>query len=326
MIGIDYEEVLEHLGIEVDVRGVEALGLCPMHQRRTGKEDHSPSWSLNLETGQHLCFSCGYKGNAVMLVADINGFYLGDAWGTGETYDFDAAKRWLENMTEVSPERLAMILKNLPKWVEEMPPPPPMSEARLALFTAPPKSHLEARRISEEAAASYEILWDPKTEAWILPIREPNQKLLGWQEKGTLTRLFKNRPPGVSKSHALFGLSQMREDVVYLVESPLDCARMATAGFPGALAICGSLTSESQVKLIRGASRVIAAFDNPKIDAAGLKASESMRHMALKYGLNLSYFNYGTTGAKDPGDLTDEQTAWGIQNAKSFLFGEQAYV
>jgi hypothetical protein len=327
MIGIDYEEVLDNLGIEYDTRGVEALALCPMHFKLTGKEDHSPSWSLNMETGQHMCFSCGYKGNLLQLVADVNGFYLPPVWGViEEQRDYQAAENWLGSMTEVSPDRLAEALRRIPNRVEQLPPPPPMNEARLVMFTAPPQKQLDARRISAEAAAAYEILWDPKTLSWILVIREPEGKLMGWQEKGTVERTFKNRPPGISKKDALFGYKNLREDVVYLVESPLDCARFYTAGFPGAVAICGSAMSEAQVKLVSGASRVIAAFDNAATDPAGKKASAGLSELALRYGLNLSFFNYGDSGAKDPGDLSDEQIAWGIENAKSFLFGEQAYV
>lgn len=323
---VDYEEVLDHLGIEYEVRGVEALGLCPMHFARTGSEDHSPSWSINIETGQHMCFSCHYKGSLLTLVADVNGFYLPEVWGVKEkepTRDYAAAEAWLANMTEVSPDRLMAALQRIPGHVTELPPPPPMNEARLALFTAPPQDQLDKRRISLESATDYEILWDPKTFSWILVIREPEGKLLGWQEKGTVERTFKNRPPGISKNKTLFGYRNLRDDVVYLVESPIDCARLHTAGFPGAVAICGSLMSEAQVKLIRGADRVIAAFDH---DDAGKKASGELHGLALKYGLNLSYFNYGDSGAKDPGDLDDAQLAWGIEHAKSFLFGEQSYV
>jgi DNA primase len=84
--------------------------------------------------------------------------------------------------------------------------------------------------------------------------------------------------------------------------------------------------SETQVKLLRFSKKVIAAFDNPNLDAAGKKASDQMRDWARKYGMNLFYFNYGTTGKKDPGDLTDEEIAWGIENAKSAILGEPAYV
>ena len=111
-----------------------------------------------------------------------------------------------------------------------------------------------------------------------------------------------------------------------VVESPLDCLRLYSAGVASAVAICGSSPSEEQVKLLRASDRIICAFDNPKLDAAGKKASEEIREFARKYGLNLSFFNYGDSGKKDPGDMTDEEIQWGIANSKSAILGEKAYV
>jgi hypothetical protein len=323
---LDIELVLEELGLETDVRGNEALGLCPMHLERTGKQDNSPSWWVNLSTGQHICFSCHYKGNIYQLICDVKEFYL-TSWGDVREYDYDSAKVWLSTITEVSPDKLAEELSRIPTRISSAPKPLEMSDARLAVFVDPPLEQLQSRNISLESTRAYGILWDAKNSSWVFPFREPRtHRLLGWQEKGTLTRSFMNRPPGLPKSRTLFGLNMLDEDTVYVVESPLDCARLYTAGFMGAVAICGSSVSEDQIKLLRSASRVIAAFDNPKVDPAGQKASKEMLDLALTYGLNLSFFNYGDSGKKDPGDLTDEEIAWGIDNSKFFLYGDAAYV
>jgi len=326
MASVDIEAVLGELGMSYDTRGNEASSLCPMHKQRTGKEDHSPSWRINLDTGMHTCFSCHYKGNVIQLVCDVKEFYI-KSWGDLVDYDYPAANGWLASVSSVSPEKMYEQLKSMPARIERYEKPVEMSEARLAVFVDPPEDQLKARHITAESAKAYEIMWDLKTESWILPFRDPEtKKLMGWQEKGTKSRYFMNRPPGLARSKTLFGLNQLREDVVYLVESPLDCARMYTAGFPGAVAICGSTIKEEQVKLIRTAGRVIAAFDNPKVDSAGKKVSEDIRKLALKYSLNLSYFNYGESGLKDPGDLTDDDIKWGIEHAQSFLLGQLAYV
>ena len=324
----DVEHVLEVLELVTEVKGHEALGLCPMHKERTGKEDNSPSWWINLNTGQHICFSCGYKGSLLALVCDVKKFHI-KSWGDLYEPDYEAARVWLASITEITPEQLADRFRNIRAQAraEEITKPVTMSEARLSIFVNPPTEKLQERNISLESAIAYEIMWDREREAWVLPFRDPEtNKFLGWQEKGTKDRTFMNRPPGLPRSKTLFGLNQIREDVVYLVESPLDCARIYTAGFSGAVAICGSSMNEEQIKLIRTTERVIAAFDNAKVDTAGKKASDELRKLALKYGLNLSFFNYGDTGKKDPGDLTDEEIAWGISNSKSFLLGESAYV
>jgi hypothetical protein len=320
---VDVLLVLDALGIEHDERGVESHALCPMHQVRTGRADNSPSWWINTETGMHICFSCGYKGNLLQLVCDINEFYK-DVWGKDYAYDYVAARLWLSQVSEIPVEKLLEMIQALPNRIEAIPKPLEMSEARLAVFVSPPAEELAKRGITAEVAEQYGILWDDKKKNWILPLREQeNNKLMGWQEKGTVHRTFFNRPGGLQKSKTLFGIENQNEDVVIVVESPLDTAHMASAGVTGAVAICGSSISEEQVKLLRRSDKIIAAFDQ---DAAGYKASEELRKMARKYGLNLFFFSYPRGGAKDPGDLTADEIAWGIANAKSSILGESAYV
>jgi hypothetical protein len=320
---VDVLLVLDALGIEHDERGVESHALCPMHHVRTGRADNSPSWWINVETGMHICFSCGYKGNVFQLICDVNEFYK-SVWGTATEYDYTAARVWLSQVSEVPIEKLLEMVQSLPNRIEAIPKPIPMSESRLAVFVAPPAEELAKRNITAEAAEQYGILWDDKKSNWILPLRHADDlKLMGWQEKGTLHRTFFNRPTGLQKSKTLFGIEKQVEDVVVVVESPLDCARLASIGVTGAVAICGSSLSEEQVKLLRRSDKIIAAFDN---DAAGYKANEELRKMARKYGLNLFFFSYPRSGAKDPGELSDEEILWGLAAAKSSILGESAYV
>lgn len=314
----DIPLTLVALGIDYDEKGVEALALCPLHYERTGKEDNNPSWWINIETGLHTCFSCGYKGNLLQLICDIKGFYYGDR------YDYRAAESWLATASEISLEDLQETLRALPSYINEYAKPLEMSEARLAVFVDPVQEALDSRSITLESAKEYGVLWDNKTNTWILPLRDPaTNKLLGWQEKGTVNRTFKNRPVGLQKSRTVFGVETQNEDIIIVVESPLDCLRFASAGIPGAVAICGSSLSEEQVKILRASKKVIAAFDN---DKAGHKASSEMLKFGNKYSLNLFFFDYGSSGAKDPGDLTDDELRWGVDNAISALFGESAYV
>jgi hypothetical protein len=49
------EKTLSRLKIDYEIINNEAWALCPLHERRTGSEDHNPSWSINLDTGLHNC-------------------------------------------------------------------------------------------------------------------------------------------------------------------------------------------------------------------------------------------------------------------------------
>jgi hypothetical protein len=293
-----------------------------MHYERTNREDHSPSWWINLSSGMHTCFSCHYKGNLLQLVCDVKKFYI-ETYGT-TSYDYQAAKEWLRLSADVSVEQLLEQLNALPNYVHSAPKPIEMSEARLAIYDPPPPVHLIKRSITAESAEAYGVLWDTKKNAWILPLREPHfNKLMGWQEKGTIDRTFFNRPSGLQKSKTLFGIENQNANTVIVVESPLDCLRLHSVGYVGAVAICGSSPSEDQVKLLRYSAKIVAAFDN---DNAGRKASKELLEFGRKYGLNLFFFNYSGSDKKDPGEMSEEEIRWGVENAQSALFGESAYV
>jgi DNA primase len=128
----------------------------------------------------------------------------------------------------------------------------------------------------------------------------------------------------MKKSRTLFGVTATENaSQLVVVESPLDCLRVWTATGIDAVAICGSSMSDDQFKLVRSADRVVIAFDN---DTAGQKASAEAVELCRKYGVNGQFFNYSQVSAKDPGDMDDDQIAWAIQNAQTYLLGPQAYV
>jgi DNA primase len=182
----DIPLTLTALSIDFTDKGNEALALCPMHYEITGKEDRNPSWWINLDTGLHTCFSCGYKGNLLQLICDVKGFY------SNGVYNYREAEQWLANAAEISLEDLQATLQAMPSYINENAKPLEMSEARLAVFVEPPAEALESRKITAEAAAEYEVLWDDKAKNWILPLRDATSgSLLGWQEKGTVSRTFR---------------------------------------------------------------------------------------------------------------------------------------
>jgi len=309
---IDVEKVLLNLDIPLTAtRGDEVQGFCPMHKARTGKEDHNPSWWINGNTGAHICFSCGYKGNIYTLVGDLKGL------------DYFDAKDFVEEQEEIPLDSLMKRIKELPEYVPAIDP-IGMSEARLAVFTDPPVSELKKRFLNQKVAKHHGVLWDEQNNAWILPIRDPNNfSLWGWQEKGASGRFFKNQPAGVKKSKTVFGVEVMATDILVVVESPLDVVRLAAAGVEGAISTYGAMLSEDQAKIMRRAEKVIAAFDN---DDSGKKANVQMHGFARKYGMDLSYFNYKGIDVKDVGDMSIDEIHQGIETAKTSVLGKAAYL
>lgn len=64
---LDFEQVLEHYGVEVKRKGRQHHGYCPLPNHNGQR--NSPSFSANLDRGIFQCFGCGAKGNVLEFAA-----------------------------------------------------------------------------------------------------------------------------------------------------------------------------------------------------------------------------------------------------------------
>lgn len=304
----DIASAAEALGIEVH-RGDEneIHASCPKHLERTGKQDRHPSFSINRNSGLFACWSCQYSGNFQRLVMDLK--FPNDAF---------KASRWMRQFGV----DLAAHVDGLRLW-EERPAPSEAVEldlrGRYEMFIDPPAKVLAKRRISPEAARHYGIRWDTGKRAWITPIRGQEAKLLGWQVKVADGRYFRNYPIGVRKGDTLFGLDVFPYgETAILVESPLDVARLYTAGVSGGLASFGAKFTQKQLKLIvANAAELLAAFDN---DEAGRLAHNLLlrgdaKKKIPRAAIKTWIINYNGISAKDVGDMDDAELHWSLENA-----------
>jgi len=301
----EMEELLADLGIEVTgTRGNEVQAKCPGHLELTGKEDRNPSWSINADTGAHICFSCGFKGGLQFLFSYMGGTeYNPEEQKEGSKYLRRVYEHMIKSLTHVEEEQ---------KFIEE---------SMLAIYTAPPADILLSRGILPIAAEMYGILWDPRSHNWIIPIRDPKtNRLLGWQEKGHESRFFRNQPTGVQKSRSLFGYNEYSSGDMILVESPLDVARLASVGVLGGVAAYGAMVSKDQMKLLESAGRLVIAMDN---DEAGNRSSENLFDWAKETNLSPWFFNYDGIDVKDVGAMSKTEIMMGLDNARHILRGKR---
>lgn len=290
--------MLDQLGIDYRVYGDEAKAECPGHLENTGSVDRNPSWSVNVNTGQHYCFSCGFGGSFVYLVEYLHG-------------DATAARKWLREEGVLAEARAILSGKN--KEEEEN----PVTEAYLAQFTHVPDEVAATRRISPDSCDHYGVLWNPKDELWITPVREPyTHRLLGWQEKNK--RYFNNYPPNMKKSKTLFGFNEARGDTAVLVESPLDVLRLHSSGLdPIGVSSYGVRVSQEQIRLIMERFEfVVVALDN---DRDGHQMSGQLQK-EFGHRIRVRFWNYDRTSAKDPGEQTDSEIWWSYKNAYSTIY------
>lgn len=277
-------DVLMELGVDVRrTSGREISGCCPVHEKRTGRADGSPSWSMNSESGLWICHSCGAKGTLASLVSELTG-----------NPDSVAAVNQL--LIETGMSRLTA-----PERVEYQPEVDWISYSR---FEQVPSSVLRFRHLDSHVALAHGVKWNMLKRAWVIPIVSPLGELLGWQEKGP--DWFKNNPVGIKKSSTLFGIERFQARTAILVESPLDVVRFAST-FEGiqALATFGAHVSKEQMTLVSNvAERVIIAMDH---DKAGTESAKTLLKSLPRFRSGIFFLHYAHTDAKDIGDMTDDE-------------------
>lgn len=302
----DIESALDELGIEWKASGShEAAAFCPHPDHDNTKTE---AWSINLETGLHSCFSCGYKGNWQQLVRDVLGLSAGEATA------------WTQQRQSIGTRQRSVVEGSATigfhRRERET---PEVEESELWPFVPPPDWAMRERRLNQAACEEYEVLWDADREVWITPIRDPyTSVLMGWQEKAEDGRYFRNYPRSVAKSRALFGLSVTSAvHQTILVESPLDAVRIRAAGIRGAVSSFGVRVSEAQRALLRmraqaGAS-LVCALDN---DDAGLEATAQL--LGELPGARVLAYDH-VPSLKDPGEMTDAQLSAALDQASGAI-------
>lgn len=301
-MAVDVESTLRGLGIEGVEYGDEFIARCPKHFERVGKEDNNPSFSINMESGLFNCFSCGYKGNINRLVADLKGVTVEEA----------------EELVVKPPLDSSRLPSAYVKVKDRS-----IAESTLSRFTSPPMWALRARRLTAEACERYGVLWNPINESWITPIRAPyTNKLMGWQEKGQTSRMFKNFPAVfLKKSETLYGLDTFSGGKMIVVESPLDAVRLYSEGIEGGVSTMGVRVSDRQLDLMSMADQVIFALDNPAVDRDAKVATQELYRRTRGKLRNVYFFDYGDSTDKDPGDMESLYIHLGLANATSRMVG-----
>ena len=291
--------VLRNLG--VDIRrsdGKEIQGRCPVHLRRTGKDDRSPSWSMNAQTGLWICFSCQARGSLPMLVQELTGSE--SALLEVHTMLIDAG---IAASQETRQQETTTISND--------------DLIKFGKFTDVPKEQAKRRHLSVDLLSEYSVRWDASTRSWVIPITSHFGELLGWQHKGK--NWVRNHPEGVQKRLSLFGFTRLHGNTAVLVESPLDVVRFACVfSSPQAVASYGVAISKEQVRLLNlSVDKLIVAMDN---DTPGRVASKRLFKELPNFSKGVWYWSYKNCDAKDIGEMNSRQIEEGLYRASLIPF------
>jgi len=282
--------VLEELGVRLTKVGdKEIQGYCPVHHLVEGKEQHSPKWYMNAETGAWICFTCGQRGSLPKLVEALG--------GDPETIDqlrlnaaHTSTTRWVTDREGNEVEERVLV-------------DPVLFDAN----PRPPVRVMDGKDVDPDVCARYNVRWDAKGKCWLLPIYTFDNQLAGWQEKSK--GYFMNVPKQVKKSESLFGWHTYRAGRLIVVESPLDAMRFASYEMP-AVATYGSFISDAQLEHLARAEKLVLAFDN---DDAGDHATEQVIADLRTIHDHMRVFKYPRRSrGSDPGELTPSQLIEGV--------------
>lgn len=312
IVPADLEGALTELGIEYKVRGDEATALCPSPQHF----DSSPSWSINLDTGKHHCFSCGFGGSFQWLAQIVMGVRAAEATAWIKTRKIRVGIAQEEEF--VNPNAI-------------------VRESDLYLYTAPPQWALDSRGLTAQACEEAEVLFDEERALWVCPLRDPwTDRLIGWQTKGALEsnrHVVDNYPPKMKKATTVFGYRHLKATgdtaSIVMIENPVKVPKLVAGGFRSG-AFCGASFVDSQVNdlLWPLTDEVILALDN---DIAGHRRVAKFIAQNPYARSSTRVFNYGTVkkinGAyvheaddRDPGDLRMSEIIWGVEHATPAAF------
>lgn len=285
----ELETILTDIGLDVTrSTSKEIWAHCP-NPANHNRGDRNASWSVNVDTGAHFCFSCGFRGSLRYLIEFVTGEVPRDL---DVTIKRSATRRHLESAQ--AKRDGGVVVESEPEIF--------VSERQLATFESVPDYYCHKRALNPEDADLFGVRWDPDNERYIIPVRSFDRKLLGWQAKGH--KYFRNVPEGMKKSASLFGLDVFMGPRAILVESPLDAVRLQSAGIEGGLASYGAHVSDDQMALlIDSAETIVLALDH---DDAGRTSMLRLINLYRRQ-VRLKIVRYRPEDPKDIGEMTDGQ-------------------
>lgn len=239
--------------------------------------DSIPSASLNIDKRLYVCYSLGWGGDLLNLLARLEGkdmvvdvLPMVGPFLSGAVRDIEVFKSELEKLLA----DVKIITVELPVYSEHV----------LDSWINSHNSYWEQRGISLDAISKLKLGYDCSERRIVFP-HFFNYSLVGWQKRVTP----ESNPSwpkyrsslGFPRSETLYNYdiaSQYRQGVV--VESPMSVARAFTLGLSNVMATFGSKISSHQIDLLKGFDAIKIWFDADPAGRAGERqlVKELYRH------------------------------------------------
>lgn len=256
---IDVLEELEpykHRFENASIKGDELVSSSPF------REDRSPSFSLNLETGLWIDF-----GSHDDIWGQGN-FYKLMAYFTGEHY-IDVLERYKHYLDGVLTDIEGFTLDISLDKPEEY----KTFDLNDFNYWEYKTNYLTNRGITEKAQKAFRIGYDHYNKAVAIPIKDKDGQVVNIKFRKTSRKQFYYLPDGQRVGQHLYGghfIKRLESETAMVVESEIDCMYLWSYGIP-AVALGTAHLSKRQQELLELSPlrELILAFDN---DQAGEKA------------------------------------------------------
>lgn len=317
--------------------GASWQAICPFHSEKT------PSLSIDPGRGLYHCFGCGEGGDvfsflqktqglefreALQELADRAGITLSSAPAADRNREkrsrlldaVEEAGRFYRDFFEKSEE--AAVARDYVRgrgYGREI-------VEQFGLGFAPPGWDTLSRYLHQQGFAERVILeaglakrnregrlYDHIRGRLMFPIRNMSGALVGFGGRalGDEQPKYLNTPetPLYKKSELLYGLDMARAEIsragrAVVVEGYTDVIAFHLAGYPAAVATCGTALGKRHLELLgRFASTVVLAFD---ADAAGERAAVRGDKLRISSNLELDLRVAMMPAGQDPADLVKE--------------------
>jgi len=323
--------ILKELGLKISGETYnDFLCLCPFHGNR-----NTPSFSVSHTKGLYLCFnpSCDATGTILELVKEISHRNDYEALRFIQSCKIDATQNFEDELSELLDEKPDFVAFDQIKLDE-------MYESLKRNFDA--QNYLLSRGINSEEIQNFRLGYSENQGMIIVPVHSPDGIPVGLVGRGVQEKTFKNSR-NLPRSKTLFNLHRAKKfgGTVIVCESSFDAIRIHSAGFPNVVATLGGFISKENIaNLNRYFSTIIIMTDfddrenhiadncrkcypesckghNPGRDL-GMSIANFLKNKDIQWAM----FDQNTVyphGAKDAGDLTNEEIQHCIKNAMSHI-------
>lgn len=322
------EAIANYCGIEVESEtNTHFLAYCPFHNNTD-----TPAFALDKEKGLWTCFnpSCDSSGNIVALLRSLKGLNPFEATRVIKKYE--------QAVHESIADRLSAIREKAPAFVEF--PSEPVNRMTKDLWNHQRAlDYLHSRGFNDDTLRHFGVGYSAKRDMTIVPMHDPNGMLVGFVGRAIADKIFKNTT-NLPKSKTAWNYHRAKKhgETVIIVESSFDAMRVHQAGYPNVIALLGGHVTQYHLDQIdRTFSKVIIMTDfDKKIYRANCRKCSHLYECkghrpgrelgwSISNGLpnkRIMWAAYDDDcvyphGAKDAGDMTDDEIRHVLSNAVS---------